>query len=79
MFMVPSVALSGFAAPVENMPDWLQRAVILNPLKHALVILNGVFLKDMPALEAWLNGWPLLVIGAASMAFSGWLFRRNLG
>jgi ABC-2 type transport system permease protein len=79
MFMVPSVALSGFAAPIENMPAWLQQAVILNPLKHALIILNGVFLKNMPAHEVWLNAWPLLAIGVASMTFSGWLFRRNLG
>jgi ABC-2 type transport system permease protein len=79
MFMVPSVALSGFAAPVANMPIWLQKAVILNPLKHALIILNGVFLKDMPAKEVWLNAWPLLVIGVLAMLFSGWMFRRNLG
>ncbi|MDR1109138.1 MAG: ABC transporter permease [Deltaproteobacteria bacterium] len=79
MFMVPSVALSGFAAPVENMPAWLQKAVILNPLKHALVILKGIFLKDMPAGEVWLNAWPLVAIGVVSLAFSGWLFRRNLG
>jgi ABC-2 type transport system permease protein len=79
MFMVPSVALSGFAAPVENMPQWLQKAVILNPLKHALIMLKGVFLKDMPAGEVWLNAWPLLIVGGLSLAFSGWLFRRNLG
>jgi ABC-2 type transport system permease protein len=79
MFMVPCVALSGFAAPVENMPAWLQQAVVLNPLKHALVIMKGVFLKDMPAGEVWLNGWPLLVIGIAALLFSGWMFRKNLG
>jgi ABC-2 type transport system permease protein len=79
MFMVPCVALSGFAAPVENMPAWLQQAVVLNPLKHALVIMKGVFLKDMPAGEVWLNGWPLLVIGIAALLFSGRMFRKNLG
>jgi ABC-2 type transport system permease protein len=79
MFMVPSVALSGFAAPVANMPLWLQQATIINPLKHALIILNGVFLKNMPAQEVWLNAWPLLVIGTVSVIISGWMFRRNLG
>jgi ABC-2 type transport system permease protein len=79
MLMVPSVALSGFAAPVENMPAWLQKATIINPLKHALIIVKGVFLKDMPAREVWLNAWPLLVIGCLSLAFSGWMFRRNIG
>jgi ABC-2 type transport system permease protein len=79
MFMVPAVALSGFVAPVENMPPWLQEAVIINPLKHALIILNGVFLKNMPAQEVWLNAWPLVAIGLAALLFSGWMFRRNLG
>jgi ABC-2 type transport system permease protein len=79
MFMVPSVSLSGFAAPVENMPDWLQKLVFLNPLKHALVLLNGVFLKNMPAKEVWLNAWPLLAIGSLSILFAGWMFRRNIG
>jgi ABC-2 type transport system permease protein len=79
MFMVPSVALSGFAAPVENMPDWLQQAVIMNPLKHTLIILNGVFLKAMPANEVWQNAWPLPVIGIMALAISGWMFRRNIG
>jgi ABC-2 type transport system permease protein len=79
MFMVPSVALSGFAAPVENMPEWLQQAVNLNPLKHALILLNGVFLKNMPPQEVWLNAWPLLAIGSISILFAGWMFRRNIG
>ncbi|MDR2367289.1 MAG: ABC transporter permease [Deltaproteobacteria bacterium] len=79
MFLVPSVALSGFAAPVENMPSWLQKAVILNPIKHSMIIMNGIFLKDMPAKEVWLNAWPLVAIGVVSMTFAGWMFRRNLG
>jgi ABC-2 type transport system permease protein len=79
MFMVPSVSLSGFAAPVENMPEWLQKVVFLNPLKHALVLVNGVFLKNLPAKEVWLNAWPLLAIGALSILFAGWMFRKNIG
>src|SRR5262249_31644239 len=29
-FMVPMVLLSGFASPVENMPDWLQTVTLAN-------------------------------------------------
>ena len=47
-FMVPQVLLSGFASPVENMPDWLQTATLANPLRHFIVIVKGVFLKAMP-------------------------------
>ena len=79
MFMVPAISLSGFAAPVENMPLWLQQAVELNPMKHGLVIFKGLFLKDLPFHEVMANAWPLALIGLASLMFSGWMFRRNLG
>ena len=79
MFLVPAISLSGFAAPVENMPQWLQQAVELNPMKHGLIIFKGIFLKDLPLNEVMANAWPLALIGLASLLFSGWMFRRNLG
>ncbi len=47
--MVPMMLLSGFASPVENMPDWLQYVTLANPVRHFIVIVKGVFLKAMPA------------------------------
>lgn len=79
MFMVPAISLSGFAAPVENMPLWLQRAVELNPMKHGLIIFKGLFLKDLPFHEVMANAWPPALIGAASLFLAGWMFKRNLG
>ena len=40
--------LSGFATPIENMPGWLQPVTFINPLRYFLVIVRGVFLKDIP-------------------------------
>lgn len=78
IFIVPAVTLSGYAAPVENMPDWLQAATWLNPLKHALITLKGLFLKDMPFADVWSNTWPMLIIGAITLVPSGWFFSRRL-
>lgn len=78
VFLVPAVCLSGYASPVENMPAWLQSATWLNPLKHALITLKGLFLKDMPFVEVWANTWPLLVIGLTTLLLSGWFFSRRL-
>jgi ABC-2 type transport system permease protein len=77
MFMVPAIALSGFAAPLENMPGWLERAMWLNPMRHAVIIFKGLFLKDMPADLVLANAWPLAVIGTASLLLAGWMFRRH--
>lgn len=78
VFLVPAVCLSGYASPVENMPAWLQGATWLNPLKHALITLKGLFLKDMPFVEVWANTWPMLLIGACTLLLSGWFFSRRL-
>jgi ABC-2 type transport system permease protein len=79
MMRVPAIALSGFAAPLENMPEWLQQAVWINPMKHGVIIFRGLFLKDMPASLVAANAWPLLVIGGVSLALAGWMFRRRMG
>ena len=78
MFMVPAVLLSGFASPVENMPDWLQALTVANPVRHFLVILKGLFLKALPAVEVARHLLPLVVIAAVTLTASSWLFRRRM-
>lgn len=43
--MLPSIILSGFIFPVENMPKWLQPISLLIPATHFLKIVRGIFLK----------------------------------
>jgi ABC-2 type transport system permease protein len=71
--------VEGEAAPLESMPEWLQQAVWNNPMRHGVIIFRGLFLKDKPASLVAANAWPLLVIGAGSLALAGWMFRRRLG
>jgi ABC-2 type transport system permease protein len=78
VFMVPAVLLSGFASPIENMPDWLQWLTLANPVRHFLVIVKGLFLKDMPASEVVQSFWPLVLIALLTLSAATWLFRRRL-
>jgi len=78
VFNIPVITLSGYAAPIENMPQWLQYVTLLNPLRYFLVISKGVFLKDMPFADVWANTWPLLIIGIVSLSFAGWFFSKRL-
>ena len=78
-FMVPMMLLSGFASPVENMPDWLQYVTLANPVRHFMVIVKGVFLKAMPAGDVLNSLWPLVLIAAATLTGSTRLFRRRAG
>jgi ABC-2 type transport system permease protein len=78
VFMSPSVLLSGFATPIENMPNWLQPFTFLIPLRYYLVIAKGIFLKSIPAYIVWNNIWPMAVIGIFTLTASAWFFRRKL-
>jgi len=76
--MIPATLLSGYAAPIENMPGWLQPVTYANPLRYIMVVIKGVFLKDMPPLEILNNTWPMAVIAVFTLSFATWLFRRRL-
>jgi ABC-2 type transport system permease protein len=77
LFASPAILLSGFATPVENMPDWLQTATLANPLRHFLVVVKGVFLKGLPAGEILRNTLPLLLIALFTLSVAAWLFRSR--
>ena len=77
-FMVPSMLLSGFASPIANMPDWLQAVTEANPVRHFMVLMKGLFLKDMPFRDVVRSVVPLLAIASATLTTAGWLFRRRM-
>ncbi len=78
IFMTPSVLLSGFATPIENMPVWLQPVTYLIPMRYMLVISKGIFLKAMPAWIVLQNVWPMAIIGFFNLIGAGLFFRRRL-
>lgn len=78
VFMSPSILLSGFATPIENMPHWLQIVTYVNPLRYILVILKGSFLKAMPIDIVLSNVWPIAVIAILTLITAAWFFRRGL-
>src|SRR5262245_29029973 len=78
LFAAPAILLSGFATPIENMPAWLQPLTMVNPLRHFLVVVKGVFLKGLPASEILRNTIPLIVIALVTLTAAAWLFRRRI-
>jgi ABC-2 type transport system permease protein len=77
-FLMPALILSGFATPIENMPEWLQIVTYANPLRYMLVISRGVFLQDIPASMVLANIWPMALIGVMTASAAAWLFRNRL-
>lgn len=77
MFLAPAMLLSGFATPIENMPEWLQPITIINPLRYFMVIVRGVFLKDISFYETLEQTWPMMIIAAVTLFASATLFRKK--
>lgn len=78
LFMAPSIMLSGFATPIENMPEWLQPITLVNPLRYFLVITRGVFLKGMTLDAVVANTAPMLAIAIVTLTGSALLFRSRI-
>lgn len=76
-FMMPAIMLSGFAAPVENMPVFLQHLSWINPIRHFMEVVKAVYLKNATPSHVAELAWPLLVIGAMTLTVAGVVFRRR--
>ncbi len=77
LFMLPAVTLSGLATPIENMPLWLQRANLLNPVRYIIIALRNIFLEGADTAMVWPYLWPLLIIASATFPFAAWMFRHR--
>ncbi len=78
LVMTPLILLSGYASPIDNMPEWLQTITYLNPARYFITIVHGLFLKAMPAGAIFHQLWPLVLIACATLAASAWLFRARM-
>jgi len=78
VFMAPAVALSGFATPIENMPEWLQITTYANPLRYFLLIVRGIFLKEAPFYYVWQQTYPMAIIGIFTLTGADLFFRKKI-
>jgi ABC-2 type transport system permease protein len=78
VFMLPSVLLSGYATPIENMPSWLQPVTYLLPLRYMLILSKGLFLKNLPPGIVFSQIWPMIPISLFTLSLASLYFRRRL-
>ncbi|MFW6208652.1 MAG: ABC transporter permease, partial [Spirochaetota bacterium] len=51
--MLPMIFLSGFAFPIDNMPQVIQYVTYALPLRYYVVIIRGIFLKGAGLSTLW--------------------------
>ena len=77
-FTMPAFTLSGFAFPIENMPEWIQFLTYANPLRYFLVIIRGVFLKANGLDILWPQMLALGILGTLMILLSSLRFQKRL-
>lgn len=75
---VPMILMSGFATPVENMPMVLQWVAKAIPLTHFLIIVQGTFVKALPAADVAAQAWPMAVTALVTLSAATVLVRSRL-
>jgi ABC-2 type transport system permease protein len=78
MLIMPLILLSGLATPVRNMPQFLQIATLVNPLRFAIDLMQRVYLEGVGLLEVIHDVIPMVVISALTLPLAAWLFRNRL-
>ncbi len=78
VILLPMNFLSGFAFPIENMPEWIQPITYLIPLRYYLTILRGVILKGDGLLQLLPETLTLLGIGILILSASSLRFKKRL-
>lgn len=77
-FQMPAVLLSGFISPIASMPVFLQYLTYLNPLRFYMVIIKGIFFKNMSSDDVFINLIPIMVVAAMTLSLANWMFKKKL-
>lgn len=78
LLFLPTVILSGFMYPVSTMPVFFQQLTLLNPLRHFLQIVRGIFLKGEGIVDLWRQFATISVMAVVVLWLSTRRFKRRL-
>ncbi len=77
-FMVPSLLISGFVSPIEQMPIFMKFIGYINPVTYYILLMKGLFLKSIPYYLVIKYSIPLIAISFFTLTFAGWFFKKRL-
>lgn len=78
LIIMPLMLLSGLLTPVRNMPEALQIATYVNPLRFGIDMVRRIYLEGARFGDIAFDFVPLLALAAASLPLAAWLFRNRL-
>ena len=78
LILMPCVMLSGFMFPITNMPEPIQYATWLNPMRWYLVILRGIVMKSIGVKVLWPAILAQTALTVSFIAIAASRFRKTL-
>ncbi|MBU0475486.1 MAG: ABC transporter permease [Bacteroidetes bacterium] len=76
--LMPMIFLSGFAFPIENMPQIIQAITYIIPLRYFMTIIRGIILKGVGFYEVWFELFMLFLIGVTVLTLSSLRFKKRM-
>jgi ABC-2 type transport system permease protein len=77
--LLPSILLSGFVFPIENMPSVVQGLTYLVPARYFLVIIRSIYLKGTGITFFWEQATALVLFDIFIVWVSARRFHKRLG
>jgi len=77
-FAMPAITFSGFAYPIESMPQWMQVLTYADPLRYFLVVIRSVYLKGAGFDILWPQMAAMTAIGTLMLTVSILRFHKSL-
>ena len=78
LFLQPAIILSGFFYPISSMPRVFRWLTMVNPVRHFLEVVRGVFLKAEGFTGLWLQYLVLAVMAAGVLRFAMVRFPKSM-
>jgi ABC-2 type transport system permease protein len=78
VIMMPMIYLSGFAFPIENMPEILQYVSYFIPLTYFITIIRSIVLKGIGFADLWQELLILFFMGTIILYLSSVRFNKKL-
>ncbi len=78
VIMLPCMLLSGLTTPISGMPQALQYATLVNPLRYAIEIAQRVYLEGAGLGRLIPDLWPMAIIALLTLPLAAWMFRHRL-
>lgn len=78
LLIMPLTLLFSLLTLVKNMPEVLQLATYINPLRFGLNTVRRVYLEGARLADVAIEFVPLLVLAAVTLPLAAWLFRNRL-